>query len=931
MYFNKWPIRFFSILFLSLSFILVSNLNVAHANDNGKAYDVSPGVYHQSLDITTDDGKQFMQMLEVDLNDPDVTVLPYAPQNQIYGPETVGNTIQELRDQNMNVVAGTNGDFFSSVGVPSGLQITNGEVFTSPRNIKAAMLIFPDDTIRLDDGIQMMATMQTEDGEELEFNMVNRSRVETHSNHAFLFNYRFGETVKTPEGGLEVAIDVGSDNDQFYAGQPVSGEIMSVNETADSAIERGTFIVSAVGEKAEWIEEKLEKGDTVEIEITYNKDVNEAEHVLSGNSTLGTMLLKDGEIVEDLLDLDESRNTDKHPRTMIATKEGKLYMVAVDGRQPGHSEGMTLPGAAEYLQSLGMTEAINIDGGGSTTYYVREPGEASPNLLNKPSDLHERPVGNSLVVVSQTTATDQLSGINLFPSEATHRVVVGSDLRLTAKGYDESFNQVVIDAKDFDWSIENDIGSIDQSGLFTAGDKNGTGNIVVSKNGIEKERQVVVTDDVARLEISPQDFIIEENQSEKFLVKAYDQDGNQLTISPHLLDWTLEGDIGEISKDGVLKTGTSGSGKVLVEYKGVQTEANVTVGESPMIERFEDDTNIRSHEVRTVPGSVELSFDSDVARFGEYAGKLVYDFTGTPDTSAAYVEFLNDEGEVGQQISGKPEQFGLWVYGDEKFHWLRLGITDAEGDRSLLNLTTDYGINWTGWKYVYATVPEDAVHPITLRNIAIEEKNKHNKTAGGLYYDNFHAIYKDADHNEDIGLLIGDYIDANEIQEPLADQLTDLLIRAKAAFEDGSKSTAEKEIDTLLALLDDSNSQDFITADARTHLKDEIDKLLESDVSRWQFTIVENQEDPTINDIHALVTTYIDTGDIRGPLQNQLANTARQAGHHYNDDRTKQAIKFMDKFLKQLNKSQMQKHITADAKETLEMKANRVLNLLKNN
>src|SRR5690625_3661054 len=84
---------------------------------------------------------------------------------------------------------------------------------------------------------------------------------------------------------------------------------MSVNETADSAIERGTFIVSAVGEKAEWIEEKLEKGDTVEIEITYNKDVNEAEHVLSGNSTLGTMLLKDGEIVEDLLVLEDRKCT----------------------------------------------------------------------------------------------------------------------------------------------------------------------------------------------------------------------------------------------------------------------------------------------------------------------------------------------------------------------------------------------------------------------------------------------------------------------------------------------------------------------------------------------------------------------------------------------------------------------------------------------
>src|SRR5699024_2554643 len=118
--------------------------------------------------------------------------------------------------------------------------------------------------------------------------------------------------------------------------------------------------------------------------------------------------------VESLLDPNESSNTDKHPRTMLATKDGKLYMIAVDGRQAGHSDGMTLPGAAEYLHTLGMTEAINIDGGGSTTYYAREPGETHPKLLNHPSEHHERPVGNSLVVVSKASGTELLTGINLF-------------------------------------------------------------------------------------------------------------------------------------------------------------------------------------------------------------------------------------------------------------------------------------------------------------------------------------------------------------------------------------------------------------------------------------------------------------------------------------------------------------------------------------
>ena len=99
----------------------------------------------------------------------------------------------------------------------------------------------------------------------------------------------------------------------------------------------------------------------------------------------------------------------------------------------------------------------------------------------------------------------------------------------------------------------------------------------------------------------------------------------------------------------------------------------------------------------------------------------------------------------------------------------------------------------------------------------------------------------------------------------------------------------------------------------------------------WHFTTEDNSENPTINDIRSSIAEYIELGDIRGPLQNQLKNTARQAEHHFNDGRTKQAIKFMEKLLKQLNKPQMQKHISTDAKEVLESEAQRILDQLNNN
>ncbi len=67
--------------------------------------------------------------------------------------------------------------------------------------------------------------------------------------------------------------------------------------------------------------------------------------------------------------------------------------MAVDGRQPGVSVGMTLPGLAELLLEFGAVEAINLDGGGSTTMVVKG------KIVNKPSDqTGERPVSDAILI-----------------------------------------------------------------------------------------------------------------------------------------------------------------------------------------------------------------------------------------------------------------------------------------------------------------------------------------------------------------------------------------------------------------------------------------------------------------------------------------------------------------------------------------------------
>lgn len=90
-------------------------------------------------------------------------------------------------------------------------------------------------------------------------------------------------------------------------------------------------------------------------------------------------------------------NANRHPRTMVGiTGSGHLLFVVVDGRQPGYADGMSLFELRALAHSLGCTDALNLDGGGSTTLVIA--GEGSNGVVNRPSGKVERPVPSILFV-----------------------------------------------------------------------------------------------------------------------------------------------------------------------------------------------------------------------------------------------------------------------------------------------------------------------------------------------------------------------------------------------------------------------------------------------------------------------------------------------------------------------------------------------------
>ena len=84
-----------------------------------------------------------------------------------------------------------------------------------------------------------------------------------------------------------------------------------------------------------------------------------------------------------------------HPRTAVGTTaDGKVIIMVVDGRWPGYSVGMNLVQLANEMKKFGAVNALNLDGGGSSTMWVRGMG-----VINKPSDGTERSVSNALLVL----------------------------------------------------------------------------------------------------------------------------------------------------------------------------------------------------------------------------------------------------------------------------------------------------------------------------------------------------------------------------------------------------------------------------------------------------------------------------------------------------------------------------------------------------
>ena len=174
-------------------------------------------------------------------------------------------------------------------------------------------------------------------------------------------------------------------------------------------------------------------------------------------------------------------NTTRASRTAIGIKaDGTVVMLMVDGRQAPYSVGMTMAEVGAAMEALGCVQAVNLDGGGSSTFATQREGEsenstsAGLTLRCRPSDGYERKVSNTIMVLSTAQPTGEFDHAVLTPNNEVY--TPGSTVQFVAAGVDAAGSSADV-PEDAVWTVLSGDGRIDADGAYTATD--GCGEVIV--------------------------------------------------------------------------------------------------------------------------------------------------------------------------------------------------------------------------------------------------------------------------------------------------------------------------------------------------------------------------------------------------------------------------------------------------------------------
>lgn len=492
------------------------------------------------------------------------------------GAATINKAVTRAQEMGYQVLGGINSDFFSPYGVPLGIAIEDGVYLCSPE--QESILAVSNGRMELIGRATVGITLTNlRDNTQTSLSHFNKRR--NAGGGLYLFNEGFS-TVSTHTKGAEgwfVKLRVVPQYDPF-TGEELSSKL-TVNSTLtlevvetftgnqDVEIGKNMYVLTA-GEESDlgWVYESFQVGDTVTLTTSCDDERLTSAQWASG---CGDILVRDGAIQ------DSSNWTyikdGRQPRTALGMKsDGTLLLYAADGRQSGYSNGVSEANLAGEMRDQGCVWAVNLDGGGSTTMSVLLPGADGTALVNKPSDGKARACATFLLLVTKTASRtpQRLALKNDGPA-----VLVGTGVDLgQVVAVDEFGNTVNASLGDITFSSSG-LGQI-ENGHYTAGQSAGTDTITItSGTGLQGTAQVHVVSGLSNLTVTRSGsgtalsaLNLEPGDSVQ-LAATGTYWGRTAMRDLNSLTWSVEGDVGTITPEGLFTASDSSgaSGAVVAQ------------------------------------------------------------------------------------------------------------------------------------------------------------------------------------------------------------------------------------------------------------------------------------------------------------------------------------------------------------------------------
>lgn len=669
--------------------ILFSSLEAKATNviqDIKKRTNIASGVQHVKIDRFTDAGWIDIDVLKLD------TKNDFSKLTPLFGAEGVSkrSTLSSMINSK-EALAGINGDFFETSKYPMALGSLYGDdklILSTPELAfsRNSFYITKDGTSGVGNLKNTIVAKNLSKGIEYNINAINKlSR--PYSAISILDNNWGKESPGNSlgSGNVEVLIVNNLVVDKRVGGVPFP-------------ILPGTHILVQVGKDLD----NLSIGDRVEIDFGSYTNLNFA---IGG----GNILVNKGNIPDN-----KSFSTTRTPRTAIGinSSNSEILLVTVDGRN-NSSIGMTELELANFMKSIGAHNALNLDGGGSTTMGIRYSGDQITTVVNSPSEGSERAIVSGVGIKTNAPISEP-SYIKIKPSDTN--TFIGFSYPISVEIFDQYHNKLDVSPESI--SLSSDLGNIKDLNFNPT--TKGKGSINASYQNADGSVNIFVHSEIRELILDVGFLQLNSGQNHIFeTIYGKDDLGYKKIIHSSQVIFSASEGIGNFEDNQFIAQGESGRGIITANYNGIIRNIPVSIG-TQKAEVFSFD-NIDNAKLTLKPDddtkiTANLYLDEE-SQDGTPSTGLVYSLAADSNPQVAEIAY-----EGGIDL-GTADYIGLWIKGDSSGAKLTAVFKDDSGRATITDLVAN--LNFGEWKYIEAKIPCNLKGNISLEKIILtvnEEK-----------------------------------------------------------------------------------------------------------------------------------------------------------------------------------------------------------------